>query len=94
MKRPDGRSQSNQLRQLAIAALNYESSYQKFPAQANYSDDGKPLLSWRVHLLPFMEQDSLYRQFKLDEPWDSPHNIKLLDRNAGDLPWPEFRARQ
>src|SRR5262249_42904220 len=35
-------------------------------------------LSWRVHLLQIMGQDSLYKQFKLDEPWDSPHNIKLL----------------
>jgi hypothetical protein len=41
--------------------------------------DGKPLLSWRVHLLPFLGQDILYMRFKLDEPWDSPHNIKLLD---------------
>jgi RNA polymerase sigma factor (sigma-70 family) len=39
---------------------------------------GKPLLSWRVALLPYLEQGALYRQFKLDEPWDSPHNKKLL----------------
>lgn len=29
-------------------------------------------------ILPLIEEDALYRQFKLDEPWDSPHNIKLL----------------
>jgi len=39
---------------------------------------GKPLLSWRVALLPYVEQDNLYKQFKLDEPWDSEHNKKLL----------------
>jgi RNA polymerase sigma factor (sigma-70 family) len=39
---------------------------------------GKPLLSWRVKLLPYLEQDHLYRQFKLNEPWDSPHNQALL----------------
>ena len=37
-------------------------------------------MSWRVHLLPFVEQNALYNKFKLDEPWDSPHNIKLLDQ--------------
>jgi hypothetical protein len=37
-----------------------------------------PLLSWRVALLPFLEEEKLYRQFKLDEPWDSAHNKKLL----------------
>jgi hypothetical protein len=40
----------------------------------------QPLLSWRVMLLPFLEQDNLYREFKLDEPWDSEHNKKLLSR--------------
>lgn len=40
--------------------------------------DGKPLLSWRVHLLPYIEQDNLYKQFKLDEAWDSDNNKKLI----------------
>ncbi len=66
----------NNLRQVALASLNYESANRKFPA-SSYDADGKPLLSWRVHILPFMEQNNLYQQFKLDEPWDSPHNIEL-----------------
>jgi hypothetical protein len=41
--------------------------------------DGNPLLSWRVHILPFIEHDPLYKQFKLDEPWDGPTNIGLLN---------------
>src|SRR5207244_2364868 len=48
-----------------------------FPPPAKTAN-GKPLLSWRVLILPYIEQDALYRQFKLDEPWDSPHNLKLL----------------
>ena len=40
--------------------------------------DGKTLLSWRVDILPFIEQDTLYKEFHLDEPWDSEHNKKLL----------------
>src|SRR5262249_31226865 len=39
-----------------------------------------PLLSWRVHVLPFVEGTGLYQQFHLDEPWDSPHNKKLIER--------------
>lgn len=70
---------SNRLRQFAIAAHNYESTFGHFPMQANYDEDGKPLLSWRVHMLPFLEQQNLYDQFRLNEPWDSPHNIQLLD---------------
>ena len=48
------------------------------PPPAIYSKDGKPLLSWRVAVLPYIEQGPLYNQFKLDEPWDSAHNKKLL----------------
>jgi hypothetical protein len=40
---------------------------------------GKPLYSWRVALLPYLGCDDLYKQFHLDEPWDSEHNRKLLD---------------
>ena len=70
---------SNNIRQCCLAALNYESSYQELPADI-YDDDGTPLLSWRVRILPFLDQNELYQQFKLDEPWDSPHNIKLLSK--------------
>ena len=70
----------NNLRILTIAALNYESAFMRFPQQAIYSEDGTPLLSWRVTILPFIEQQNLYQQFHLDEPWDSPHNIELLDQ--------------
>jgi hypothetical protein len=42
--------------------------------------NAKPGLSWRVHILPYIEQDNLYREFKLDEPWDSEHNKKLIEK--------------
>ncbi len=75
------RAQSvNNLKQIALAMHNYHDAYKGFPAAASYGPDGKPLLSWRVHLLPFMENEALYREFHLDEPWNSPHNIKLLPR--------------
>jgi hypothetical protein len=41
-------------------------------------DQGVPVLSWRVAILPFIDQDNLYKQFHLDEAWDSPHNAKLI----------------
>lgn len=44
----------------------------------SYAPGGKPLLSWRVHLLPRLGEQELYRQFKLNEPWDSPANLRLL----------------
>jgi hypothetical protein len=66
----------NNLKQIGLAQHSYSDTTGKFPGNS-YSKDGKPLLSWRVHILPYIEQDALYKQFKLDEPWDSDHNIKL-----------------
>ena len=71
---------ANNLKQLMLGLLNYESAHGHYPAQANYGQGDKPLLSWRVHILPYLEQQSLYQQFHLDEPWDSPHNKRLLDK--------------
>jgi prepilin-type processing-associated H-X9-DG protein len=51
-----------------------------FPGRPTYDKDGKPLLSWRVLLLPYLEEGDLYKQFRLDEAWDSPHNKPLGDR--------------
>jgi hypothetical protein len=68
----------NNMKQIMLGLLNYEATQQRFPAHASYDADGKPLLSWRVHILPFLEKQDLYNQFHLDEPWDSPHNITLI----------------
>jgi hypothetical protein len=69
----------NNLHQIGVAMHNYLNVYRVFPLHAIYSKDGMtPLLSWRVAILPFIEGEDLYKQFKLDEPWDSDHNKKLI----------------
>jgi RNA polymerase sigma factor (sigma-70 family) len=62
---------------VALAIHNYNATYGHLPLPALSSKDGKPLLSWRVALLPYIDQDALYKRFKLDEAWDSPHNKPL-----------------
>jgi hypothetical protein len=68
----------NNLKQMALAFHNFNDVNGKCPAAAIASADGKPLLSWRVAILPYLEAGELYKEFKLDEPWDSAHNKKLL----------------
>ena len=70
---------SNNLKQIALAMMNFHDTYGFLPPPAICGKDGKPLLSWRVAILPFIEQQNLYMQFKLDEPWDSPNNKKWLE---------------
>lgn len=73
-------SSSNNLKQILLAFHNYHDTYRNFPAAIQRDPQGQPLLSWRVAILPFIEQAELYNEFHLDEPWDSEHNLKLLDR--------------
>ena len=75
-----GRTQSmNNLKQMVLAMHNYADTKGGTLAPAYKADkDGKPLLSWRVLILPFIEEANLYNQFHLDEPWDSEHNKKLI----------------
>ncbi len=70
----------NNLKSIGVAWHFHHETYTNFPNHANYGEDGQPLLSWRVHLLPYLEEENLYQQFHLSEPWDSPHNIKLLKK--------------
>jgi predicted Zn finger-like uncharacterized protein len=62
----------NNLKEIGIAMHNYHDTYRKLPG------GGQSQLSWRVHILPFVEQKALYDQFHLNEPWNSPHNMALI----------------
>jgi prepilin-type processing-associated H-X9-DG protein len=71
---------TNNLKQIGLGLLNYESAQGVYPPAYRADKNGKPLLSWRVLILPYVEGDGLYKEFHLDEPWDSPHNKKLISR--------------
>lgn len=74
------RTQSmNNMKQLGLAMHNYHAVYKKFPAAVMTAMDGKTKYSWRVALLPFLEQKNLYDSYNFEEPWDSPDNLKVLN---------------
>jgi hypothetical protein len=68
------------LRRMALGMIEgAKANGDRLPQEAAITDaNGKPLLSWRVAILPYIGQGSLFRRFHLDEPWDSPHNKALL----------------
>src|SRR5262245_14014333 len=86
----------SRLRKLAAAMHDYAAMRQgRFPAPASCDPTGKPLLSWRVAILPYVGQEALYQQFKHDEPWDSPHNKKLIAKMpAVFAPVPGVKTKQ
>jgi hypothetical protein len=72
---------------LGLAFLHFESAYKKFPGTSNTQEGGQHRkdkktypYSWRVAILPFIDHFELYRQYHFDEPWDSKHNLTLLDK--------------
>lgn len=71
---------SNNLKQFGLAVHNSHDTFGVFPFQHRPKEQAHPGLSWRVAILPFVEQDNLYREFHLDEPWDSEHNKKLIEK--------------
>jgi hypothetical protein len=65
---------------VAHAIHRYNDQHGHLPPAAVTAEDGTPLLSWRVLILPYIEDDKLFKEFRLNEPWDSPHNLALLPR--------------
>ena len=70
----------NNLRQIAFAMLNYESEHGTLPPAFIADEDGKPMHSWRVLLLPYLGLSDLYNAYDFNEPWDSPKNKRLISR--------------
>jgi prepilin-type processing-associated H-X9-DG protein len=66
------------LGKIAMALLQYEMVYSHFPPAYIADKNGKPMHSWRVLILPFLDQGALYNAYRFDEPWDGPHNRKLI----------------
>lgn len=70
----------NKLNLIGSALKEYLAKNKNLPPGTVYDKDGNALYSWRVLLLPYLGEEALYRQFKLDEPWNSPHNFQLLPK--------------
>ncbi len=81
------------LKKLAGALDKYHEKHGSYPPAALCDGEGRPVLSWRVALLPYMGEEALYNEFKLDEPWDSLHNKRLLKKMPKDLQPVGYRRR-
>ena len=87
------RSQNN-LKQIGLAFYNFHDANGHFPTAAIYDKNGKALLSWRVALLPYLDGAALYQEFKLDEPWDSEHNKKLIAQMPSVFKAPGIKTKK
>ena len=95
-----GNVMQNRFKNATLAMQNYYDTRRSYPVSGTsvFDSNGYPYLSWRVYLLPFLGYSTLYSKFHLNEPWDSPNNLPLLDempsvyRTVGD-PWDSVTTR-
>jgi hypothetical protein len=71
---------TNNMRQLVLALHHYAQKYRSFPPAYVADANGKPMHSWRVLILPFLGEQSVYKEYDFSEPWNGPHNSRLLDQ--------------
>ena len=69
---------AGRLKQIVVALHSYHDEYDCFPPAVVRDESGRPMHSWRVLLLPYLEEGDLYKQYRFDEPWNGPNNTKLL----------------
>ncbi len=82
-----GLSKEN-MKELGLGILTLEEDKGRYPGQAIRNKQGNALLSWRVRILPYLHEDDLYKQFRLNEPWDSEHNKTLIEKMPSSLASP------
>ncbi|MCL2348782.1 MAG: DUF1559 domain-containing protein [Planctomycetaceae bacterium] len=83
---------TNNIKQIALALHSYHDDYKSFPPAYTVDENGKPLHSWRVLILPYIEQTALYEKIRLDEPWDSEYNRQFHAEAPGDFQCPSRGA--
>ena len=79
---------------IGLAFHNYHDVYGALPPLYTVDDEDKPLHSWRVLILPFIEEQALYQQIRLNEPWNSDHNKQFHDQMPGIYKCPNHPGTQ
>ena len=79
----DGRPRSRtsvcafNLFQIGTALHAYHDQWGTYPPAYVADENGRPMHSWRVLILPHLGESALYEQYRFDEPWDGPNNALL-----------------
>jgi len=82
----------NNMKKIMLAMMVYASPNMRFPPAFKADKDGNPLLSWRVLILPKIDQGDLYKEFHLDEPWTANTIKKLIARMPAVYKSPSGKA--
>jgi prepilin-type processing-associated H-X9-DG protein len=92
-RHPHAAYQRNNVRQIMLALKMYERDFGTLPPAYVADAEGRPLYSWRVLILPYLEQQTLYDQFHLDESWNSSHNLLIAAQRPDPFAHPRDRSK-
>jgi hypothetical protein len=73
------------LSQLGLALRNFAEDSGEFPPLASRDDKGRPLLSWRALLLPYLDGTKVFDDLDQSEAWDSPNNLEIARRASSSI---------
>jgi len=90
----EGMQSSNDLKQIGIALENYHDTHGTFPPAYIADEEGRPMHSWRVLILPYWGHADLHSQYDFDKPWDDPENLKLAAQIPDLYASPPFREHR
>jgi len=90
----DREASTQNLKKLALAVHSYADDHRGNLPRDVTDKDGKSILSWRVHLLPYLDQGDVYKQLKLDQSWDGEANRKLLAKMPKVFASPRVRVKE
>lgn len=82
----------SKIRVIGLGLLNYHDDYGCFPPAYIADENGRPMHSWRVLILPFLDQQALYHRYRFDEPWDGPNNSKLAEHGIWQFDCPSAQS--
>ncbi len=80
---------ASNMKRILMALHDYHNEHGSFPPAYLVDESGKPMHSWRVLILPYMDRQRLYDQYDSNEPWDSPGNRELLSTASNPYHCPE-----
>jgi len=85
---------TNNLKQIGLALHMYHDEYHCFPPAVITDKNDRAIRSWRVAILPYLEETDLYEQYDFKQPWDNPRNRSLGNQSISTYRCPSDRNPQ
>src|SRR5262249_6135072 len=84
---------SNNLKVIGIAIHHYEQQFRHFPPGVTFDGQGRLLHSWQTQILPYMDEDAIFKCINLQQPWNHPSNVPAMQKSVEPFLHPSITYR-